>query len=374
MERITLFTEVVLPLPIEGYFTYRVPFELNNQVEVGKRVVVQFGKKKIYTALIRKINETPPKNYIPKYILSVLDNLPIVNNTQFEFWEWISSYYLSTIGEVMNVALPLGLKLVSESKVILNPEFKPDEHFLNEKEYLVTEALINRNQLSITELSDLTGLLKTIPLIKTMIDKKIIQVEEELYDQFKPKKESFVRLADDYNNDEEKLQQLFDELNKRAFKQLEILMTLINHHQQNPLNKIKRTDLLKNTNASYAQLTALEKKGVVEVFEKVTSRLSFTEATHKPQSIDLSQSQQLAFDDIIKGFESKEVALLHGVTSSGKTEIYIKLIEEVIKKGQQVLYLLPEIALTTQIIQRLQKYFGDKIGVYHSRYNKNEKV
>ncbi len=375
MERITLFADVILPLPVPGTFTYRIPFELNEHVKCGQRVVVQFGKKKIYTALIRKIHEQVPQ-YAPKYILSVLDEDPIVNETQFTFWEWIANYYMSTLGEVMNVALPQGLKLVSESQIILSPNFNPDEIALNENEFNISEALINRKKLSITDVTKITGLQKTIPLIKSMIDKGIIQVEEELSDAYKPKLETYVCIHEDVRDDEQKMRAIFEDLNKRAFKQLQLLMALINltMNGEEKVDELAQSELLKSVDASHAQIKALEEKGIIQTYKRVKSRLNFNDATHEIKSIELSDDQQKALDKIQDSFEEKEVVLLHGVTSSGKTEIYIKLIEEALQEGKQVLYLLPEIALTTQIIIRLQKYFGDKIGVYHSRYNKNEKV
>lgn len=375
MERITLFADVILPLPVPGTFTYRIPFELNEHIKCGQRVIVQFGKKKIYTALIRKLHQQIPQ-YAPKYILSILDEDPIINQTQFEFWEWLASYYMSTLGEIMNVALPQGLKLVSESSVVLSPDFEPDEIALNENEFNITEALLNRKKLSITDITKITGLQKTIPLIKSMIDKGIIQVEEELNDTYKPKLETFVCLHEDIRDDEQKMRDVFDELNKRAFKQLQVLMALMNLslNGEEKVTEVTQSELIKSVDASHAQLKALEEKGIIRTYKKVRSRLNYKDATHEIQSIELSDDQQKALDKIQDSFQEKEVVLLHGVTSSGKTEIYIKLIEEALKEGKQVLYLLPEIALTTQIIIRLQKYFGEKIGVYHSRYNKNEKV
>ncbi len=375
MERITLFADVLLPLPIPGYFTYRVPFELNEEVASGQRVVVQFGRRKIYTALVRNVHQQPPK-HTPKYILSVLDDEPIVKTIQFKFWEWIASYYLSTIGEVMNAALPQGLKLVSESGVVLHPEFTVNQEVLTENEYLITEALINRKKITITEVSKITGLQKTIPLIKTMMDKKILLIEEELSSKYKPKLETFIGLNPELLDDELKLREAFESLNKRAFKQLQVLMSLVNL-TQNMASKsvdVSLSTLLKSVDATHAQVEALVKKGIIIKSQKVSSRLSFTDASKEISSIELNKHQADALHQLKESFIEKKVALLHGVTSSGKTEIYIKLIEETIEKGKQVLYLLPEIALTTQIINRLQKYFGDKIGVYHSKYNKNEKV
>ena len=375
MERTTLFVDIILPLPVPGTFTYRVPFEFNEYVKVGQRVVIQFGRKKIYTGLIRNIHQKVPAHE-PKYILSILDEEPLVNETQFRFWEWIANYYMSTVGEVMNVALPQGLKLVSESSIILSPGFDPDLYPLSEYEHHVTEALLNRKKLSITDITKITGLQKTIPLIKTMIDKGIIMVEEELYDAYKPKTETYVCLHEEIKDNEQKMREIFEELNKRAFKQLQVLMALMNlsMNGEEQRDKIPQSELLKIVDASQAQIKALEEKGIIKTYKKVSSRLSYQQASKEVKSIELSEDQQKAMEQIGAAFEEKDVVLFHGVTSSGKTEIYIKLIEKSLKEGKQVLYLLPEIALTTQIIVRLQRYFGEKIGVYHSRYNKNEKV
>ena len=375
MDRITLFAKVILPLPVPGYFTYRVPFEMNDEVKVGQRVIVQFGRKKIYTALIRELNQIAP-DYAPKYISTILDEIPIVSEKQFIFWEWIANYYMCTTGEVMNAALPQGLKLISESQIILHPSFIPDQIVLNENEYLITETLINRKKITISEVTKLTGIQKTIPLIKAMIDKNLIIVVEELNEEFLPRLITYVRLTQAYLKDELKLREAFETLGKRAFKQVQLLMSLINLSQNRgkKFEEVKQTELLKSVDASSAQLNALVEKGILEKYQKLSSRLVSTEATNQVSSIELSESQLAAFNQINSSFKEKEVVLLHGVTSSGKTEIYIKLIEEALKKGKQVLYLLPEIALTTQIITRLQKYFGAVVGVYHSRYNKHEKV
>ena len=375
MERITLFAKLLLPLPVPGYFTYRVPFEMNAAIKMGQRVVVQFGRKKIYTALVREITQTVP-SYPPKYINTILDDHPVVTEKQFTFWEWLANYYMCTVGEVMNAALPQGLKLVSESQLILNPEFIPDQEVLSENEYLVTEALINKKKITISEVGNLTGLQKTIPLIKTMIDKKLINIVEELNEEFRPKLITYVRISQDYLEDEDKLREAFESLNKRAFKQLQILMSLMNlsQNQSDEAQEITQVDLLKSVDGSAAQINALVEKGILEKYQKLSSRLFDVESSSEVSSIDLSEPQTKALAEIKKHFIDKDVVLLHGVTSSGKTEIYIKLIEETIKRGEQVLYLLPEIGLTTQIIKRLQKYFGSAVGVYHSRYNKHEKV
>lgn len=375
MDRITLFVDVILPLPVPGLFTYRVPFELNAQIEKWKRVVVQFGKKKIYTAIIANVHENPPKNYVVKYILSVLDQHPVMNGIQYEFWKWMSSYYMCEPGEVMNVAIPSALKLASETSIVLNPEYKFDTDVLNEKEFLVVEALDIQKKLTLTEIENIVEQKKIIPIIKGLIEKNIVAIEEELKQRYKPKKETFVKIAGEYQS-EQKLQEVFDQLEKRAFRQLEVLMTIISlsNFGQQIENEVKQTELTKNPKFTISTINSLKKKGILEVYSKTTSRLDESFATDLPEDILLSENQQIAFDQVQQSFEKNKVTLLHGVTSSGKTEIYIKLIQLALDQGKQVLYLLPEIALTTQIINRLRKYLGSRVGVYHSKFNENERV
>ena len=375
MERITLFADVLLPLPVGGTFTYRVPFDLNDQVMAGVRVVVQFGARKIYTALVARVHETPPDDRLPKYIYSVLDENPIVTPVQTAFWGWIAEYYLCHPGEVMNAALPSAFKLASESKIALNPARPEHVPGLNEKELLLLEALQNRKTIAISEVSKILEIQKTIPVIKSLIEKGIILPEEELNDPYKPKRETFVRLTEDFET-EEILQELFDQLEKRARKQLEIVMTYIrlSHFGFGERVEVKRQDLLKQSKGSTAQLEIMVKKGVFETYDKIVSRFEVTGRESAVESIELTVGQQEAFDRLRESFLTKDVVLLHGVTSSGKTELYIKLIREVVDQGKQVLFLLPEIALTTQIITRLRKYFGSRVGVYHSRFNVHERV
>jgi len=372
--RTTLFVNVLLPLPVAGYFTYRVPFDLNESVEAGKRVVVQFGKKKVYTALIHSISETAPL-VETKYILGVLDLHPIANQFQFKLWEWIASYYCCTVGEVMNAALPAALKLASESKIRIVPGVELSTKILSEKEYNLLRALKENGALSITDASRFADLVKIIPLIHNLIEKGYIVTEEEIHERFTPKTLSFIKLTDAYNN-EEQLQQLYDKLEKKAPKQLDLLIEYIQLAKimsNNPV-EVSRKELFARIDEAATKFKALEKKGVFEEYDKEISRLNYRKATHNTDSIELTTEQQRAFTEIAASFTNKIVTLLHGVTSSGKTEIYIKLIRQMLDEGKQVLYLLPEIALTTQIINRLQKYFGNDVGVYHSRYNENERV
>lgn len=371
-ERITLFAEILLPLPIPGTFTYRVPFELNQKARLGQRAIVQFGKTKIMSGLIISLTTEVPDYNSVKYLIDILDDDPIVNEKQLQLWRWISSYYLCYPGEVMQAALPSALKLSSESKIVLSDDFEVDSMTLSDNEFLIVEALQIQPQLTITEVSKIIGYKKVMPLIKTMIEKKIVVMQEELQQKYKAKYERYVRLSNTYR-DEDKMHELMDKLSKRAYKQLELLMAFLVLGGSAD-NDVLVADLLKKADATSNALSALTDKGVFETYQKRVSRLKEYKALTDVSSIVLTEKQQEAYEAIHQGFNEEKPVLLHGVTASGKTEIYIKLIQEALDEGRQVLYLLPEIALTEQIINRLKKYFGDRVGVYHSRYDNNERV
>jgi primosomal protein N' (replication factor Y) len=397
MSRITYFVDVILPLSVPNLYTYRVPFEMNADIAMGKRVVVQFGKGKLYSALVRGVHENPPQQYAAKYIDSILDELPVVTTSQFELWDWISNYYMCNIGDVMVAALPDGLKLSSETKIILNPKFSSEQlksdktllQSISDKEYLIIDALEIQNVLSLDDASKILEQKTVYPIIKLLVEKEIVLIQEELKEKFKPKIETFIRLTE-YANDENNLKTIFAQVEKKAHKQLDVLMAYIklaNRYAKsegdvNYINtEIKKSAIVKLVEGSAQAINALIKKNIFEANERETGRLAdFNKAT---KSFELNALQTQVLESIQQSFYGngkqdkqnlKDVVLLHGVTSSGKTEIYIKLIEQTLAQGKQVLYLLPEIALTTQIINRLRKYFGDKVGVYHSKFNTNERV
>ncbi len=373
MERKTLFVDVLLPLPLKGYFTYRVPFDMNELVCPGIRVVVPFGSKKIYSALVRRVHQTPPGNYSVKYLISCLDEKPILTEKQFDFWEWMADYYMCTEGEVMNAALPSALKLASETKIVFNPEFDNNFENLQEKEYLVVEALEIRKVLSISEIAKITSLGKTFNLIKNLIDKKVVLLQEELNNPYRPRTEVFIKLSDFYN-EEENLKDLFDKLEKRAASQLEVLINYIklSGRYEHKKKEVMQSALAAGLRNAHQPIKALLKKDVFEAYQKKVSYFDHEEA--EISEITFNAEQEKAYSEIKKSFEEKDISLLHGITSSGKTEIYINLIKEYISKGFQVLYLLPEIALTTQITQRLRMHFGADAGIYHSKFNDNERL
>ena len=359
------YIEVILPLPVEGSFTYSVP-ENSQEIVKGQRVVVQFGVRKLYTAIILDIHNKKPEGYLAKDIIAVLDESNVVNEKQLRFWKWISSYYMSKLGDVMNVALPSSLKLASESKIIVHPNFDGDMGELNDKEHSVITNLTLKEKLTVSDVIDLTNTTSVFPIINELIRKEVVQIEEELHDSFKKKSLLFVDLVgEEFDSYSDKV--------KNAKKQEKLLQYFIQYKMQYPKKKWTVSEVLKKTNISRGVLNALVAKGILKLEESEVSRL--LNSSDKTEEIKkLTDKQEVSFQEIKSSFQKKDVCLLHGVTSSGKTEIYIKLISEQLKKGKQVLYLLPEIALTTQIINRLRKHFGNKVGVSHSRMNNNERV
>jgi len=369
-DRITLFAEVILPLAISKNYTYRVPYELNDAVAVGKRVVVQFGKSKMYTAIINDITEVAPERYQAKYLMEVLDDRPVVTEQQLDFWKWLANYYLCNTGEVMAAALPAALKLASETRIMLNPDGEIDRSVLHDKEFLIVDALDIQPILTVSDIVKLLGQKIVMPVLKSMFDKNIIHISEEVSERYKPRKRSYIKLASLYQ-DQDMLRELFVQLERRAPKQADAVLAYIKLARQQKL--VSKNDLMEASGASASIIKSLTDKEILLIEEKNVSRLYY-EDNSEFATFELSEVQETVLEDIQDQFKQKEVVLLHGVTSSGKTEIYIRLVEEAIAAGKQVLYLLPEIALTTHVIERLRKYFGNDIGVYHSRFNDNERV
>jgi primosomal protein N' (replication factor Y) len=368
-ERETLFVEVILPLAIAKNYTYRVPFNLNSDVAIGKRVVVQFGKSKLYTAIIASIGNQAPEKYEAKYIIDILDNEPIVNPAQLSFWKWIADYYLCNVGEVMNAALPSALKLASETKIVLNKGFEYDKSALNDKEYLIIDALDLQPELTVSDVAKLLGQKTVMPILKLLFEKNIIHISEEVSDRYKPRKRTFLSLNPVYNNPDQ-LRELLTIL-ERAPKQADAVLAYIQLSRKQKL--ISKNELTEASGAGPAAIKALLDKDILIADEQIVSRL-YAEEDELSDGFTLSDTQQAALSSIKTQFEQKDVVLLHGITSSGKTQVYIRLIEQMLANNRQVLYLLPEIALTTHIIERLRRYFGNIIGVYHSRFNDNERV
>lgn len=370
-ERKTLFVDVILPLPVHQEFTYRVPFEMNDLILEGIRVVVPFGKLKYYTAIVTKVHENVPTEYAAKYIEYILDEKPIINGKQYTFWKWIAKYYMAPIGDVLNAALPANFKLASETILMLHPDFDVHEE-LQGNEKLLVDSLIIREQLTLKDLSEILNVKNVHPVVKRLIDKNVILTQEALNQKFTPKKESFVCINPIFSQDELSEVMHALESNKSKAKQLDALLTLMKLKIDLGTEYIPKKMLL-DAEISPSTINTLEKNGYVLIEKLEVSRLSTTDREEN-EIKELSEVQEKAYQEILTSFETHFITLLFGVTGSGKTEIYMKLIKEQLALGKQVLFLLPEIALTTQLIQRLSVYFGDLIGVYHSKFNQNERV
>lgn len=367
--RQTLFVEVILPLSIPKLYTYRVPNVLNSEASIGKRAVVQFGKSKIYTAIIAAVSEKAPINYEAKYLIDIIDEKPIITQNQLKLWDWISQYYLCYLGEVMAIALPSALKLASETKIVLNLNHEFDKALLNDKEYIIVDALEIQHELSINDISKILGQKTVFPILKSLFDKKVVFISEELNEKYKPKRIKHL-LLNDFYQDKENLKALFILLEKFP-KQLDALMAYMKLLRENI--KITKSNLAETAGVSAGIIKTLIDKDIFLLKEDVVSRF-FLNEDESENTFILNKPQQKALEEIQDSFLEKAVTLLHGVTSSGKTQIYIRLMEKYLAEGKQVLYLLPEIALTAQIVDRLQYYFGNQIIVYHSKFNDNERA
>ena len=368
------FVDVILPLPLQASFTYALPPEMDGQVQIGCRVVVSFGRKKFYTGIVRNVHYLKPQEYEVKEVSAVLDEHPILVPLQFRFWEWLADYYLCTQGDVYKAALPSGLKLESETVVEYNPDFEAAEP-LSEREQKVLDLLAVEPEQTVTRLEKESGLKNILAVVKSLLEKDALFVKEELKRTYKPKTETRVRLTEAARN-ERRLHFFFDELQRRAPKQLDLLMKYIELSGclgGREAKEVSKAELLKRSGATPAVFSGLVDKGVFEVYQQEVGRLE-TVSQAVMSLNELNVHQQRAFDEIRASFRVKNVCLLHGVTSSGKTEIYIHLIDEAVRQGKQVLYLLPEIALTTQITERLKRVFGSRLGIYHSKFPDAERV
>jgi primosomal protein N' (replication factor Y) len=372
MNTTTEFADLILPLPLAQLFTYSIPEELKAEVAIGKRVVVPFGRTKFYTGIVKNIHNNAPEDYTTKEIISCLDENPLINSLQLRFWDWISQYYQCTLGDVFKAALPSGLKLESQSKISANENFQ-SKSSLTKTEEQILNVLQHSKDVNISTLNQATGLKNTLPQVKSLLEKGAISIQEQIITNYKEKTKEWVRLASNYSESE--MSKFIDEL-KRAKKQQEMLLSFLNlskHYFEEQANKVSVTELLQSIGSSKGILKALVEKNILEIyFEKVDRiDLSHTETNGLKE---LNEYQQKAIAEIRSQYKEKNCVLLHGVTSSGKTEIYIHLMQEQLQAGKQVLYLLPEIALTTQIINRLRSVFGNKVGIYHSKFNDAERV
>lgn len=374
-ERKTFFTDIILPLSVKNVFTYRVPFELNDTIQEGVRVVVPFGRSKFYSGIVTRVHEEVPEGYQAKYIEAILDDTPIITPFQLRLWNWMSEYYMAPIGDVMNAALPSNFKLASETKITLHPDFEFSKETIQDERYLtIIDALELKEVLDLKEIADLLAIKTIQPIIKKMIDAKIIISVEDLNYKYVEKTASFVFLEEEYQ-DLEALAYLLEELGKNSSKEKQVqaitqFLGMIDHEMLGL--PVLRKDL-ENKDVSTSTINTLVRKNIFKLEKLKVDRFK-TDDEEVVKELQLSEKQEEAYKEISSNFAEDKITLLHGITGSGKTEIYIQLIKDALEKGQQVLFLLPEIALTTQLIQRLKVYFGDLVGVYHSKFNQNERV
>ena len=359
-----------MPLPLENVYTYSIPADLEAEVTPGCRVVVHFGKKRYYTAIVLRVHSQEPKaGFETKEIFALLDASPILREPQLRLWQWIASYYICKLGDVYKAALPSGLKLESETAVTLLADFEAGTP-LRPGEQAVLDAFGEARKLTVSEIEKKTGLRNVMPLVTSLLRRGAVEVCEEMKRGFVPKTETYVRLAQEYTGGE-RLGEVFADL-KRAKKQEKLLMCFLEksgatHHE------VSKKELLEGSGCDAAVLRGILKRGILECYEKEVGRLFMPSCPSQPLN-QLSDAQEKALSEIREAFKEKDVCLLHGVTSSGKTEVYVRMIDEALREGRQVLYMLPEIAITTQITQRLAKLFPGKLLVYHSKFSDNERV
>ena len=365
-----MYAEIIIPLALPKNYTWAIPTELADGVMIGMRVEVMLGSNKRYAGIIKQLITEKPTGFIPKPILGVLDEAPIVYPAQLQLWEWMASYYMCTEGEVMQAAVPSHLKISSESIFILNEDAPIDGQNLSDTEYIISEALQIKKQLSLVEIQKLLDKKSVYPIINKLIQKGICSVEETMHDKYTIKVENVLHLHPDYHS-ETALEQLMNDWT-RAPKQLALLLAFL--HLQKTEGHVHQKALLEKSGAAHAQLKALIDKGILVVEKRKIDRLAVDASLGNTNLHQLSVAQQLAYDSILEQMKTHSVNLLHGITGSGKTQVYAALIEQAIQSNQQALYMLPEIALTAQMIRRLKQYFGGKIAIYHSKFNPNERV
>lgn len=363
------FAEIIIPAALPKNYTWSIPSHLIEEVKPGCRVEVNLGKTKKYAGIVKRLLKEKPEFIETKDILNVLDAEPVLFEEQLKLWEWMASYYMCSEGEVMAAALPAHFKLSSETILVYNEEYGDDFSALDHDEYLVAEALLLKKELRLSEVQQILDSSHTYPVISRLVSKKVCHVWESLKQTYVPKKETYVLLNPEYDK-EDKLSELLNNWTK-APKQMELLLSYL--HLMKTEGEVTKPNLLKKSGASDAQLKGLVEKNILRIEKRQVDRIQYLPKDVKID-FELSPAQQKAYEEVQQQLKNKAVCLLHGITSSGKTQIYIKLIEQFIKQGKQVLYMLPEIALTSQIIRRLQKHFGGYIGIYHSKFSQNERV
>lgn len=372
-----MFAEVILPLPLYSSFTYEVPEELADVVKTGSRVLVQFGKKKYYTGIVEQLHSNAPAGYEVKPLMALLDATPVVRYPQIKMWRWIADYYLCSVGEVYKAAVPTGLKPESETYIAYNKEWElPEGRKLSEQEALILQLMEDKKRLRISEIENTLNLKTTARTINHLLELGALEIDERVVEKYKPKRVAYVELCCE-RGDDERLHAFFDNVGRSRLQEKALIAWLDLSgwmRAGDALKEVEREKLMAAANVSPGVMKAMTDKGIFRVVRKSVNRFYSDSATHAPILSPLSEAQQRASDEIRAGFRDSKVTLLHGVTGSGKTEIYSHLMSAALADGNQVLYLVPEISLTTQLTDRLRKVFGDRLLVYHSKFSDNERV
>lgn len=365
------FAQIILPLNLKGTFTYKVPKELAQKIEVGMRVLIPFGGKKIYTGIVFELHHSAPENFEPKEIINLLDDFPILPKEQIAFWSWLSEYYLCNIGEIYRFAFPSSLKLESETYLKLKPGARVDFQNLDVNEMYLIQALEVRQIINLTEIEAFIPKKEIVKTIKSLIDLQYIEVDEKIAEKYKAKEIAYLKINEEEIAHKSLAQNLL--VLKRSPKQQELFLLLLEKHTENPENLIKKSDIFDEGNFAHSQLKTLKEKNLVIEYFLQKDRLQSYEGEIEDLE-KLNEAQLIAKIEIDKGFSEGKNVLLHGVTSSGKTHLYLEKIEETVAAGKNVLFLLPEIAVTKQIVQRLEKKYGKQLGFYHQKLTDFERV
>lgn len=374
-----MFAEVILPLPLYSTFTYAIPDEMAAEVQVGSRVLVQFGKKKYYTAIVECLHSNEPKGYDVKPLMAVLDSSPVVRYPQLKLWHWIADYYLCAPGDVFKAAVPTGLKPESETFLSLNPDYEPDEtnpFRMSERQAVIVQHLQEKKRMKISEIEGETGYKNVASLVNRLMEAGIVEIDEKVVERYRAKKTTYVRLAFE-RGDSERLHECFRLVTRSRQQEKALIAYLDLSGWMSPtgdLKDVERDKLLEVSGVSPAVLRALVDKRIMQVVKKSVNRFGVNSNERPIELSPLSESQSKALIEITEGFKSHQVQLLHGVTGSGKTEVYTHLIAKTLDQGNQVLFLVPEISLTTQLSDRLRKVFGKRLLVYHSKFSDSERV
>jgi len=363
------YADIILPLSLPRLLTYGVPVDLQDAIKEGMRVEVALGRNKLYSGIVGKLHSNKPDTYQVKPVRALLDEEPVVNSLQLKFWDWIADYYVAAPGEVMQAALPAHLKLTGETRIQWMPQHDDVVYEWSDKAFPAADELELRKELTISEFRAITGVRNFAEVLNELLEQEVVVIHDELETAYRPKKEKVVRLHKDYK-DEAKMHLLFDEL-QRAPKQLSLLMAYIELSVK--YGTVQQKNLLERADATAAQVKALADKNIFIVEEVTVDRLAM-DKTAVTGELSFTPAQEKAYNELEAALAEKEVVLLEGVTGSGKTMLYIKKLKECIEQGKQAILLLPEIALTTQLVSRLYAYFGDELGVYHSRFTNNERV